>query len=111
MKMAYTELYPKPYKLNHSFKIENNQVIETKEIVVHTFQLGDVEDPELYAAGPLIDWEKSEQGQWVMEHAVEQPYWIRSLDYNSYGHVYRIVARLSEQDQTFWRLKWGGLNK
>jgi hypothetical protein len=42
-----------------------------------------------------------------MEHAVEQPYWIRQADISSYGHLYRIMARLSEQDQTFWKLKWG----
>ncbi len=28
-------------------------------------------------------------------------------DISSYGHLYRIMARLSEQDQTFWTLKWG----
>ncbi len=46
-----------------------------------------------------------------MEHAVEQPYWTHSTDYHSYGHLYRIMARLSEQNETFWNLKWGGLNK
>jgi len=46
-----------------------------------------------------------------MEHAVERPYWIRAVDPYSYGHVYRIMARVSEQHETFWMLKWGGLNK
>ena len=105
--MAYTELYPKPYKLDHSFKIENNQVVETKEIVVHTFQLGDVEDPELYAAGPLIDWEKSEQGQWVMEHAVEQPRWHRNIDLVNYGYSFAITAKLKGSDISYYMLKWG----
>jgi hypothetical protein len=44
-----------------------------------------------------------------MEHAVEKPYWHRSIDPGSYGHRYDIVARLSEQNECFWRLKWGGL--
>ena len=105
--MAYTELYPKPYRLNHSFKRENNQVVETKEIVVHTFQLGDVEDPELYAAGPLIDWEKSEQGQWVMEHAVEQPMWHRNSDFAHYGYSFAITAKLKGSDISYFMLKWG----
>ena len=70
------------------------------------FNVGDVEDPEIYAAVPIYDWERSEAGQWVMSNAVEQPYYIRALDYNSWGHQYKIMARLSEQHQTFWTLKW-----
>jgi hypothetical protein len=46
-------------------------------IVVHTFKLGDVEDPDLYAAIPLGKWQDSESGKWVMEHAVETPWWER----------------------------------
>ena len=42
-----------------------------------------------------------------MEHAEDKPYWTRSMDPHSYGHLYRIVARLSEQNETFWQLKWG----
>jgi len=38
---------------------------------------------------------------------VEKPYWTRQGDVYSYGHLYRIMARLSEQDHTFWTLKWG----
>jgi hypothetical protein len=105
--MAYTELYPKPYRLENSFKIENNQVVETKEIVVHTFTIGDVEDPEIYAAGPLIDWEKSEQGQWVMQHAVGQPMWHRNRDVVHYGFSFAITAKLKGADISYFMLKWG----
>ena len=73
--------------------------------------MGDVEDPDLYAAQPLYNWQNSEAGSWVMEHAVETPFWTRQADYSSYGYRYYIVARLRESDQTFWKLKWGGLNK
>ena len=68
--------------------------------------MGDVEDPDLYAAGPILDWQKSPAGEFVMEHAVEKPYWIRQVDHSSYGYQYRIIARLSEQNQTFFRLKF-----
>jgi hypothetical protein len=40
-----------------------------------------------------------------MAHAVEKPYWIRQVDYHSYGQ-YKIIARLSEPNQTFFRLKF-----
>ena len=72
---------------------------------VHEFGMGDVEDPDIYAAGPVWKWQQSEVGQWVIEHAVEKPYWIKQID--AYGYQCRIMARLSAQDQTFFKLKWG----
>jgi len=87
-------------------KIIEDRVVRFSDICVHEFTMGDVEDPDLYAGQPLLEWEKSELGQWVMEHAVEKPYWIRQVDHSSYGHRYKIIARLSEQNQTFFRLKF-----
>ena len=69
--------------------------------------MGDVEDPDLYAAQPLWEWQKSEAGAWVMEHAVETPFWTRQADHTSFGYRYYVVARLRESDQTFFKLKWG----
>lgn len=92
-------------------KIIDDCAIRFSDVCVHEFSVGDVEDPEVYAAEPIWDWQQSEAGQWVMENAVEQPYYIQSLDYNSWGHRYKIMARLSEQNQTFWSLKWGGHKK
>lgn len=84
----------------------DNHVVRFSDICVHEFTIGDVEDPDLYAAGPIIDWQKSPAGEFVMAHAVEAPYWIRQVDYQSYGQKYRIIARLSEPNQTFFRLKF-----
>ena len=84
----------------------NNKVVKFSDVVVHKFNMGDVEDPDLYAAQPLWDWQQTEAGQWIMEHAVETPFWHRQADPYNYGHVYCVVARLSEQDQTYWALKW-----
>jgi hypothetical protein len=92
-------------------KLIGDRAVRYSDVCVHEFAMGDVEDPELYAAEPLWQWQQSEAGQWAMEHAVEKPYWIQSLDYNSWGHKFKVMARLSEQDQTFWILKWGGINK
>jgi hypothetical protein len=87
-------------------KIIDGSAIRFRDVCVHEIKMGDVEDPDLFVAHPMLDWQESEAGKFVMEHAVDQPYWTRSTDYTSYGHVYRIVARLSEQHETFWRLKW-----
>lgn len=92
-------------------KIIDGRPVAFRDVVVHNIRMGDVEDPDLMVASPIWEWQQSEQGQWVMENAVDQPYWIRSLDPATYGYRYLIVARLSEQNETFWKLKWGGLNK
>ena len=88
-------------------KIINNQVVRFRDVVVHTIRIGDVEDPDLFVAQPIYEWQESDAGKFVMEHAVEKPYWHRSTDHASYGHRYDIVARLSEQTETFWKLKYG----
>ena len=92
-------------------KIIDGVPVAFSDVVVHHFPMGDVEDPDLYAADPLYKWQQSEAGTWVMAHAVEPPFWVRQPDVSSYGYRYYIVARLREQDQNFWSLKWGGLSK
>ena len=88
----------------------DDQVVEVKDVVVHTFTLGDVDDPDIYAAEPMFDWERSEAGQWIMAHAVEQPVWHRTVDPVMYGYKYKIKARLKAVDYTFWTLKWNSAN-
>ena len=90
----------------YTYTVVGDRVEEMREVIVHTFSMGDVEDPDLYAAEPLYQWQNSEQGKWVMEHAVEIPFWHRHVDPMTYGYRYYIIARLKEQDQTYWALKW-----
>ena len=77
------------------------------KLIVHKFSVGDVEDPTLYAGGPLRDWELSDIGQWVMTHAKEPPIWRQFIDRNIYGYQFLIEADLSEEDVTYFTLKWG----
>jgi hypothetical protein len=69
--------------------------------------MGDVEDPDLYAAEPLYNWEKSEVGQWVMERSTEVPMWKRYIDPHSFGHKYMITATFEEKTLTEYYLRWG----
>jgi hypothetical protein len=89
------------------YKLINDKAVRFADVKVYEFSMGDVEDPDLYAAEPLWNWQQTEAGQWVIEHATETPFWHRTVDPYSYGHKYYIIARLSEQDQTYWALKWG----
>jgi hypothetical protein len=82
-------------------------VKEIHKIVVHHFSMGDVEDPDLYAAEPMWNWEKSEQGQFVMKNSVDTPEWHRHLDHASYGYKYAITAELESKKLAEFYLRWG----
>ena len=73
---------------------------------VHSFSLGDVDDPEIYAGQHLYEWEKSEVGQWVMKNALETPTWNIMAHPYHYGHQCVIRARMSEENATYFMLKW-----
>ena len=79
-------------------------------LTVHKIAMGDVEDPEIYAAVPIIDWEKSEKGKWLKKHSQRQMEYIISPNSETYGWMVLIFAWLEEQDITYYRLKWGELN-
>jgi hypothetical protein len=84
----------KPIKDTYKYMQIGDRVEEVREIVVHEFMMGDVEDPDLYAAQPLWEWQNSEEGQWIMEHAVETPSWYRIPDTMQYGYKFQVRAKL-----------------
>jgi hypothetical protein len=84
----------------------NNQVVIGQRVVVHTFNLGDVDDPSIDEVDPVYKWEKSEAGQWVMTHSTQPPTWFCNTDHMSYGYKFIIVAWLSESDYLFFKLKF-----
>lgn len=89
------------------YVLVGDRVEEVKTIVVHEFSMGDVDDPDLYAAQPLYEWEKSEIGQWVMKNACDTPTWYRMADQLSYGYRYQIRAKLMGPALTEWLLRYG----
>jgi hypothetical protein len=91
----------------NKYVIVGDRVEEVKTVVVHEFTMGDVEDPDLYAAQPLIEWEKSDLGQWVIKNAYDTPTWHRMADAVSYGYKYRITAKLMGPALTEWWLRYG----
>lgn len=94
------------YKNPPITKLVDGSPVHYRDVCVHEFSLGDVEDPDLYAADPILKWQETEAGQWVMQHSVDSPYWLRSADYNSFGYKYKIVARFNNKDEVFWKLKF-----
>lgn len=87
-----------------------DRVEEIHNVIVHRFKVGDVEDPDLYAAQPIITWQESEIGKWVMKHAAEQPMWHKHQhSYLMWGYQYAITAKLVGKDYTYWMLKYNNL--
>jgi hypothetical protein len=89
------------------FKVENDVVKEIHKVVVHKFDIGDVDDPEIYAAGPIFNWEQSEAGQFVMKHAVDQPKWHKHMDPMFMGYRFIIVAELEAKKLSEFYLRFG----
>ena len=97
-----------PYGINlQEFMVIGAKAHKIHKVPVHTFKMGDVEDPDLYAAQPLCEWQDSEMGKWIMERSIETPKWYRQHDHFNYGYQYAIEAFLKGADYSFWVLKWG----
>lgn len=92
---------------SHQYTLVDNKVLEIKTVVVHKFEMGDVEDPDLYAAEPLMKWQTSDMGKWVMSHALEAPLWHRIANVSIFGYSYAVTAKFAAKDYTYWTLKWG----
>jgi hypothetical protein len=88
------------------YQVEDNVVKEIHKIVVHKFDLSDVDDPDIYAAGPIFDWERSEAGQFVMKHAVDKPEWHRHMNPMFMGYRYVIIAELEKKKLSEFYLKF-----
>ena len=104
---AQTEFAP---RLAAEIKILDGRPVRFRDVCVHEIRMGDVEDPDIYVAAPIWEWQQTDAGRFVMDHAVGKPYWIQHRDHSSYYLLYRIMARLSEQNEVFWRLKYVSTN-
>ena len=74
--------------------------------VVHTIKMGDVEDPDLFVAQPIWEWQETEAGKWIMENSNPAPSWHRNNDLYDYSYVYQIRAYLTHKQLTYWKLKY-----
>jgi hypothetical protein len=75
-------------------------------MILHTFKMDYVEDPYLYAASPIWEWQQTEQGKWVMENVIEPPVFHIDIDVHSTGYRVWIEGKLSPKAGTFFKLKY-----
>ena len=81
-------------------------VKEIHTVVVHRFQMGDVDDPDLYAAQPLWEWQHSPAGEFVMKNAIETPIWKRQHDPMNWGYTFVVIARIEKKKLAEYYLKF-----
>ena len=75
-------------------------------IRVASMFLGDVEDPELYAAEPLLSFEKSDKGQWLKKHSYRDMEYSIIPDHEKMGFIVGVFAWLDEKEMLLYKLKW-----
>lgn len=75
--------------------------------LLHSFRMYDVEDPYLFAAAPIHEWQQTEMGKWVMEHVTEQAIFHCTPDPVTWGYTVKITGILEEADLTYLKLKYG----
>ena len=78
----------------------------TIEHVVHCINMGDVEDPDLFVAQPIYEWQQTEKGKYIMENSCPEPMWVRCINHATYGYTYKIKAYLTPKQLTFYKLKY-----
>jgi hypothetical protein len=68
--------------------------------------MGDCEDPYLYAAFPISEWQQTEHGKWIMANVVEEPVFHIQPDSRTFGMRVVITGKLNPEAETFFRLKY-----
>lgn len=76
-----------------------------RQVTLHTFRMGDVEDPEIYVAAPIYEWQQTEAGIWAMTHA-KDPTFTYHYDMYNLGYKVVITGELEESDYTYYLLKY-----
>jgi hypothetical protein len=75
-------------------------------MILHQFRMADVEDPYLYAAFPISEWQATDAGKWIMENVIEQPVFHVTPDVDTYGYRVVITGKLNPEAETYFRLKY-----
>jgi len=76
------------------------------KITFHRFNMGDVEDIDIYVAEPIYRWQQTSQGRWVMEHAHDLTYHTQ-IDAHHWGYDVVIRGEINDPKRiTEYFLRW-----
>lgn len=57
--------------------------------------MGDVDDVDIYVAQPIYEWQQTDQGKWVMQHAQNLTYHT-APDLHTFGYRVAITGDIAE---------------
>jgi hypothetical protein len=77
-----------------------------KGYIVKKILMGDVDDPDLYIAQPIYEWQQTEAGKYIMANSNPAPEWHRGISHTTYSYEYAIKAYLTPEQITFYKLKF-----
>jgi hypothetical protein len=77
-------------------------------IEVHSFGIGDPDDPEIYAAQPLHEFMQTNKGQWIKEHCQDPMYIIRP-DITMFSQRVIVYGTVEDISATEYYLRWGNV--
>lgn len=83
------------------------EVLEIHKVIVHQFTISDTDDPEIYAAEPIMRWQESDSGKFVMAHSITVPVFHKQLSYPTLGYQYAITAELEKRKYSEFLLRFG----
>lgn len=75
-----------------------------QKITFHEFNVGDVEDLEVYAAYPIYEWQKTEKGAWVTERCNDLTWHSKASE--PYSWTVCIRGSLTDRDATEYYLRF-----
>jgi hypothetical protein len=84
--------------------------MDSRGTLVKELLMGDVEDPYLYAAFPIHEWEQSEEAQWLKTQCDDLVFFC-DADPASWGFKIRIYAPLTGEALTYYNLKYLGIRE
>jgi hypothetical protein len=106
MAITFSKTWPNQLPEKLTLRINPRTSMSTRTVVLHTFTVGDVEDPMLYSTIPINEWSQSDKGQWCIENCEGELYLCSSADTVSFGYKIALQGEMSEQNYTFFKLKW-----
>lgn len=84
--------------------------MDSRGTLVKELRMGDVEDPYLYAAFPIMEWEQTEEALWLKTQCDDLVFFC-DADPNTWGFKIRIYAPLTGEALTYYNLKYLGVKE
>lgn len=87
-----------------TYHIVNTIVEQRHRITLHEFTMMDCEDPEVYLAEPVYEWQQTEIGKWCMQNATDLQH-LHRMDHMTMGYHVAITGTLTDKQITYFLLK------